>query len=206
MSPLFGGPAVTAGATAAGAVSPGKAAAGWYRAPVKIGLSATDGGWGVARTQYSLNGAIGWLTADSVTVSNNGKTTVTYNAVDRAGNAAALKTITVHVDKVKPVPKALNAIRTKRGAWFTLKLKSYRQVVADLRRDDRRQEGRAQGQDVRPGTAEDRPDVASQAALQAADRLVPLVRLRDRPGRQPPDQGELEPPDGEVTAGASRAE
>ncbi|MGD0998010.1 MAG: hypothetical protein ABR941_06790, partial [Thermoleophilia bacterium] len=123
LSPLFGGPAVTAGVTAAGAASPGKAAAGWYRAPVKIGLSATDGGWGVARTQYSLNGAIGWLTADSVTVSNNGKTTVTYNAVDRAGNAAALKTITVHVDKVKPVPKALNVIRTSRGAWFTLKLK-----------------------------------------------------------------------------------
>ena len=114
---------VTARATAADAAPLGSAAAGWYRAPVKVRFSAADGGWGIARTQYSLNGAIGWLTEDSVTISSNGTKTVTYEAVDRAGNPSAMHTITVHVDRVKPVPKALKAISVRRGRRFTFQLR-----------------------------------------------------------------------------------
>ena len=112
-------PTVSASPTPARAVR--AAAPGWYRTPVKIKFSASDGGWGVSRTQYTLNGGISWWTASSLTVKANGTTTVTYDAVDRAGNVAATQALTVHVDKVKPVPAALNTVKAKHGKMGTFK-------------------------------------------------------------------------------------
>jgi alpha-tubulin suppressor-like RCC1 family protein len=97
------------------------AAAGWYKTPVTVWFSASDAGWGVSRTQYTLNGGISWLAAAKVTFKTNGRRTVTYNAVDRARNRAVPQSIAVNVDMVRPVPKALNSPVVTRGAYVTLK-------------------------------------------------------------------------------------
>jgi len=112
-------PTVTA--SVAPARGPRGAAPGWYRTPVAIKFSASDSGWGVARTQYTLTTGISWWTAGSLTVKANGKARVTYDAVDRAGNVAATHTLTVHIDKVKPVPAALNTVKAARGSMATFK-------------------------------------------------------------------------------------
>ena len=88
-----------------GPIRVGAAAPGWYRSPVTVRFSAEDAGWGVARTQYTLNGGISWLTAGSITFRTSGKRTLTYNAVDRARNAAAPRTIVVNIDLVRPCPR-----------------------------------------------------------------------------------------------------
>lgn len=83
--------------------------AGWYNASVTINLSATDtGGSGVAQIQYSLAGAqTGSQTVPgasaSITISANGTTTLTYFAVDSAGNIETSHMLTVNVDTTLPV-------------------------------------------------------------------------------------------------------
>ena len=112
-------PTVTASPTPTRAA--GGAAPGWYRTTVAIKFSASDSGWGVSRTRYTLNRGVSWWTADSLTVRANGKTTIAYDAVDRAGNVAPTKALAVHVDKVKPVPAALNTVKARRGSKGTFK-------------------------------------------------------------------------------------
>jgi hypothetical protein len=83
--------------------------AGWNNTPVTVTLGATDnaGGSGVKEVHYSLSGAA----ADSrvvpgasatVTISAEGATTLSYFAIDNAGNQEAAKTLTVRIDKTAP--------------------------------------------------------------------------------------------------------
>jgi len=81
--------------------------AGWDRGPVTVTLTATDedGGSGVAAIRYSVGtGAeqtVPGATA-AATVSAQGATTVTYRAVDLAGNLSKPQTLTVKIDSVAP--------------------------------------------------------------------------------------------------------
>ena len=94
--------------------TPGANANGWNRTPVTVTLSATDnaGGSGVKEVHYSLAGASSGSgvvpgSSTTVTVSTEGTTTLTYFAVDNAGNQEMAKTMTVHIDQTPPTVTGL---------------------------------------------------------------------------------------------------
>jgi PKD repeat protein len=95
-------------------VSPPANAAGWHRVAVSINLTATDesGGSGVKEIHVALtgaqegNGVVAGNSA-SVSISPEGVTTVTYFAVDNAGNQEAPKTLSVRIDRTPPVLSGL---------------------------------------------------------------------------------------------------
>jgi len=97
-------------------VSPPPNAAGWNRAAVSVALTATDesGGSGVKEIHFALRGAESGSQvipgADAAAlISAEGTTTLTYFAVDRAGNQEAPKTVTVRIDRTRPVIAGLPA-------------------------------------------------------------------------------------------------
>jgi len=100
--------------------------AGWSKAPVIATFDPTDVPSGVARCEYSTNGGATWTTGTSATIDSNGTTTLVYRSLDRAGNLEATRTATVKVDRVRPTPKPLAAVRVKRG-----KVAKLRYRVAD---------------------------------------------------------------------------
>jgi hypothetical protein len=96
--------------TTTASVVPQPNSAGWYNAstsPVTVTLTATDPDGGVSQITYTLSGAQtgGATVAGSSTsfqVSNEGVTTVTYQATDNAGNVEAPKTLKIKIDKTPP--------------------------------------------------------------------------------------------------------
>lgn len=88
---------------------PAPNANGWNNGDVTVGLTATDdpGGSGVKEIRFSLTGAQGGSgvvtgSTASVTISAEGSTTLTYFAIDKAGNQEAAKTLVVRIDKTPP--------------------------------------------------------------------------------------------------------
>ena len=90
------------------AVSEPPNAAGWNRGDVTIGFSAVDnpGGSLVDAIRYTMSGAQtgtgSFGASGSLAISAEGVTTVTYFAVDRAGNAEAPRTLRVAIDRTPP--------------------------------------------------------------------------------------------------------
>ena len=87
---------------------------GWNKTAVSVTLSATDnaGGSGAKEVHYSLSGASTGsqtITGNSaiVTIAAEGATTLSYFAVDNAGNRETAKTLTVRVDKTPPTVTGL---------------------------------------------------------------------------------------------------
>ncbi|MFG2054315.1 ThuA domain-containing protein [Micromonospora sp. NPDC048930] len=88
---------------------------GWYRGPVTLNLSATDGVNGVQRLEYRLGNAAPFQTAasaaapypasltGSVQITQQGSTAVGYRAVGGDGSVEAARTITIRIDTVAPV-------------------------------------------------------------------------------------------------------
>lgn len=68
--------------------------------PVTLLVEAVDneGGWGVWRTQYRINGG-GWLTVDAgrIMLQGDGEYTVDYRSTDKAGNVEEAKRMTVTI-------------------------------------------------------------------------------------------------------------
>ena len=96
--------------------SPAPNASGWNKSNVTVALAATDnaGGSGVKEIHWGLSGVQGGSgviagSAGSVTITGEGATTLTYFAVDNAGNVEASKTQTVRLDKTPPVISGLPA-------------------------------------------------------------------------------------------------
>jgi hypothetical protein len=85
-------------------------AAGWNKQNVTVRLNATDnqGGSGVQKITYSASGAQRIAqtdaTGDSVVVAldQEGTTTLTYYATDKAGNVEDQKSLTIKIDKSAP--------------------------------------------------------------------------------------------------------
>ena len=76
---------------------------GWYITDATISLSATDSCSGVARTEYSLDSGATWLPyTGTLTISNEGTTTVQFRSVDRAGNIETAGSQTFMIDKTNP--------------------------------------------------------------------------------------------------------
>lgn len=115
---LVGGatPPDTTPPTTVAAPSPLPNANGWNNTDVTVTLSATDdpGGSGVREIHFSESGAQGGGgvvpgTSTPLTISAEGTTTLTFLAVDNAGNQEAPKTLTVRIDKTPPVIAGLPA-------------------------------------------------------------------------------------------------
>ena len=101
-------PDATAPASSA-AMAPAPNAAGWHRGDVSIAFNATDeaNGSGVDGIRYTLTGAetrSGSLgPGATLTIRTEGVTTLTWFAVDRAGNAEAARTLRIAIDRTPPV-------------------------------------------------------------------------------------------------------
>jgi hypothetical protein len=83
-------------------------AVGWNQTNTTVTLNATDTGSGVQFVRYSLSGAQTAPTMNSsnpalVSIIAEGTTTVTYSAVDNAGNNETSKSFVVNIDKTAPV-------------------------------------------------------------------------------------------------------
>lgn len=123
---FFDSPSPAGDATAPATIatpSPGPNTNGWNRSPVTVTLAATDnaGGSGVKEVHYSLAGATSGsqvVTGDSatVTISAEGTTTLTYFAVDNAGNQEPSQTLTVRINRT-PQLTALSPVQ----AWVGLR-------------------------------------------------------------------------------------
>jgi photosystem II stability/assembly factor-like uncharacterized protein len=74
---------------------------GWQGSDQTVHLTATDAASGVGAVTYSVDGAQ-TQTGTTVSVTGDGTHTVTYRAVDVAGNTATDKTATVKIDKTAP--------------------------------------------------------------------------------------------------------
>ncbi|MBA3334351.1 MAG: carboxypeptidase regulatory-like domain-containing protein, partial [Acidobacteria bacterium] len=82
--------------------SPANGSNGWYVTNVTVSLSASDDCSGVAATEYSSDG-VNWTPyTGSISISDEGATTVSYRSTDRAGNTEVVKTVTVQIDKTVP--------------------------------------------------------------------------------------------------------
>ena len=76
---------------------------GWHPGTVPVQLAATDeGGQGVARIEYKLDGGQWTNYTGTVNVTGDGNHTLLYHAVDRAGNSEAQKAATIKIDGTKP--------------------------------------------------------------------------------------------------------
>jgi hypothetical protein len=88
--------------------TPSPNAAGWNQTNTTVTLTAMDSGSGVKSVRYSLSGAQTSATVSSsnpasASITMEGTTTVTYTAVDTAGNNESSKSLAVKVDKSLPV-------------------------------------------------------------------------------------------------------
>jgi len=119
----------TVAPTTTALAAPAPNGAGWNSTDVTVSLSAVDEpcGTGVQSITYSAAGAqpippttVAGSSA-SVVISQEGVTTVSYNATDVAGNVESTKQVTVRVDKTPPVI----TITSPAAATYTLN-----QVVA----------------------------------------------------------------------------
>ncbi|MFD0745029.1 ThuA domain-containing protein [Phytohabitans flavus] len=75
---------------------------GWHAGAVPVTLTATDGGAGVATTQWSLDGGPWTAYTGPVDITGDGEHELRYRATDAAGNAEALKSAIVKVDGTRP--------------------------------------------------------------------------------------------------------
>ena len=75
---------------------------GWYASPT-LTLSATSGGTGIAKIEYSLDGAPGWTTyTGPISGFTTGNHFVQYRATDNVGRVEDTKLLAFKVDAEKP--------------------------------------------------------------------------------------------------------
>jgi subtilisin family serine protease len=117
----------TSSPTSTAASSPPANSAGWNNSDVTVTLSATDnaGGSGVEKITYSASGAQSIAQTDTfsssvdVKLEQEGTTTLSYYATDKAGNDEAPNTLTVKIDKTTPTITNLGPTTQPNAAgWY----------------------------------------------------------------------------------------
>ena len=125
--------------TAPATVATGAQAGAWASDVVTVALDSSDeaGGSGVAKIVYRVDGgALVTVNAASVDVHLglpsapeaaagarivDGPHSLEYYAVDVAGNAEPIKTLTINIDSTKPLTRAASPARVRKGRTATLK-------------------------------------------------------------------------------------
>ena len=87
---------------------------GWYTSNVTLTLTAEDKGDGVELTEYRVNGGEWTAYTEPVILSEEGKLTVEYRSVDKAGNVEAAKSLEAKIDRTAPV------VQTSGAASYTI--------------------------------------------------------------------------------------
>ena len=91
----------------------------WVRGPVTVRLTRSDSGSGVDFTEYKLDGGA-WTRGSQPQVSGNGIHTLVYRSTDVVGNREADESVTVRIDRLRPVTRAPKAASVVRGRTATL--------------------------------------------------------------------------------------
>ena len=79
---------------------------GWSNTDIAARITSTDVGFGVKEIHYSINMGAEQIVASSTasfTLSDNGTYSISYFAVDNAGNTETTQLATVRIDKIAPV-------------------------------------------------------------------------------------------------------
>jgi uncharacterized protein YebE (UPF0316 family) len=78
---------------------------GYYTSPVEVELIGNDGegGSGILKTEYNLDGGEAWLEyADKIVLSVDGVHTLAYRSTDKAGNREDVKEVKIKIDRTAP--------------------------------------------------------------------------------------------------------
>lgn len=81
----------------------------WHRTPPTLTITAADeeGGSGLERIQYRINGGPGRSYTGPVAITDEGDLNIEYRAYDRAGNPSTFKSIKAKVDATAPATNAI---------------------------------------------------------------------------------------------------
>lgn len=95
---------------------------GWVNQEPQVTLSATDLNAGVAKTQYQINNGNWTDYTGPISSFAEGKNSVAYRSIDRAGNIEQAKTFEVNYDKTAPVTTSSSIPKswTNKNVTFTL--------------------------------------------------------------------------------------
>jgi len=78
----------------------------WYQSDVQVQLTAVDEVSGVAKTEYSSDGAAWDIYNEPFTISEEGTATVYYRSINNAGRTEEAKQASVNIDKTPPSTSA----------------------------------------------------------------------------------------------------
>ncbi|MFD2445340.1 5'-nucleotidase C-terminal domain-containing protein [Bacillus sp. CGMCC 1.16607] len=76
---------------------------------VKINFTAVDKGIGVKNTFYRINNST-WTTGNEVIITADGRNVVEFYSLDKVGNAEAIQSVTIAIDKTAPIITAPDSI------------------------------------------------------------------------------------------------
>ncbi|MEH7117167.1 PKD domain-containing protein [Neobacillus vireti] len=79
---------------------------GWYTTDTSITLTAADLDSGVEKTEYRLNQGTWQVYNGPIAITDNGSYNIEYRSTDKAGNVEAIKSVSLKLDKTKPVTTA----------------------------------------------------------------------------------------------------
>jgi len=93
--------------------------AGWNNSNVTINLTATDneGGSGVAKTEYSFDGANWVVYANPFSIISEGPSKVYYRSTDNTGNIESPKSLELKIDKTLPKISANSLPQPNTNGW-----------------------------------------------------------------------------------------
>jgi hypothetical protein len=92
----------------------------WYTTDTNVTLVATDDQSGVEKTEFSLDNGSSWQAYSSpISIQSEGRNTVLYHSVDKAGNIESNQTIFVHIDKAAPISSKSVIGTSGNNGWFT---------------------------------------------------------------------------------------
>ncbi|MCY9695120.1 OmpL47-type beta-barrel domain-containing protein [Paenibacillus alginolyticus] len=92
---------------------------GWYVHHVNLTLSANNNLFGVAKTEYTLDGGVSWqLYTEPVTLDKDSKYSYSYHSIDNAGNAEAMKTVSINLDSTAPTITGAPTTDANENGWY----------------------------------------------------------------------------------------
>jgi subtilisin family serine protease/PKD repeat protein/N-acetylneuraminic acid mutarotase len=91
---------------------------GWYRSNVQFILSASDDTAGIAQIRYRLDGASWQVYETTAAIDSNGKHSLEYQAIDKAGNVENIHSVTIQVDTTAPTTSISSSGTSGDQGWW----------------------------------------------------------------------------------------